>query len=122
MGPRRRWRNTVEGQQFHAQITELRAPTARDDLGAHLTDALHQAIETELRTLGAEPWHRVNFTMQAHGFAHAFQSVNFEVGEFLQKTLRLDKLLRHLAAKLNSNESMDMGRGLEVNNGSIYYI
>ena len=52
--------------------------------------------------------------MTAHGFAVAFQSINFEVREFLERSLRLDTLLQSLANKLNSNEEFDPERGFEV--------
>ena len=50
----------------------------------------------------------------AHGFTHAYQSANFTVGEFLQRTARLDELLAQLAGKLNSNESFNPLRGFQV--------
>lgn len=52
--------------------------------------------------------------MTAHGFTQAFQSVNFEVREFLERSLRLDTLLQSLADKLNSNEEFNPQRGFEV--------
>ena len=61
-----------------------------------------------------QPHDRVNFSLQVHGFAVAFQSVNFEVREFLERSLRLDTLLQSLADKLNSNESYDPQLGFEV--------
>ena len=34
--------------------------------------------------------HFVNFAIMSHGFTHAYQTANFTVGEFLQRTARLD--------------------------------
>ena len=52
--------------------------------------------------------------MTAHGFAVAFQSVNFQVQEFLERSLCLDTLLQQLANKLNSNEEFDPQQGFDV--------
>ena len=48
IGRRRRWREVVERVQFNAQLRQLRDPVAGDNIGMALTEALHQAIETEL--------------------------------------------------------------------------
>ena len=48
MGRRRRWRDVVERAQFNAQLRQLRDPVPGDNIGMALTEALHQAIETEL--------------------------------------------------------------------------
>ena len=56
----------------------------------------------------------VNFAITAHGFTHAYQTTNFTVGEFLQRTARLDEMLATLAGKLNSNESFNPDRGFQV--------
>ena len=48
MGPRRRWREVVERAQFIEQLPQLRDPVPGDNIGLALTEALHQAIETEL--------------------------------------------------------------------------
>lgn len=48
------------------------------------------------------------------GFAVAFQSVNFDAREFLERSLRLDTLLQNLANKLNSNESFDPQQEFDV--------
>ena len=69
-----------------------------------LTEALHQAIETELGREQRPPYHFVNFAITAHGFTDAYQTANFTAGEFLQRTARLDEMLATLAGKLNSNE------------------
>ena len=63
------------------------------------TEALRLAIQRELRTLEARPHDHVNFSMTAHGFTQAFQSVNFQVREFLEQSLRLDTLLQSLAER-----------------------
>ena len=52
--------------------------------------------------------------MTAHGFTRAFQSINFEVREFLERSLRLDTLLQSMAEKLNSNEEFNPDEGFEV--------
>ena len=72
------------------------------------------AIQQELQALNVNPHDRVNFSMQANGFAVAFQSINFTVQEFLQRSLRLDTLLQSLAEKLNSNEEFDPQGGFEI--------
>ena len=114
IGQRRRWRNVVRGQTFHTTLEQLRDATPSDNIGKALTEALRVAINQELRTLQARPHDRVNFSMTAHGFTQAFQSVNFEVREFLERSLRLDTLLQSLADKLNSNEEFNPQRGFEV--------
>ena len=104
----------VQGQSFRATLQQLRDPRANDDIGRELVEALRLAIDRELQSPQVRPHDRVNFSMQAHGFAVAFQSVNFEVREFLERSLRLDTLLQSLANKLNSNESFDPQQGFEV--------
>ena len=79
-----------------------------------LTEALHQAIETELDREQRPAHHFVNFAITAHGFTHAYQTANFTVGEFLQRTARLDEILATLAGKLNSNEAFNPDRGFQV--------
>ena len=79
-----------------------------------LPEALHQAIETELDHEQRPAHHFVNFAITAHGFTHAYQTANFTVGEFLQRTARLDEMLATLAGKLNSNEAFNPHRGFQV--------
>ena len=83
----------IERVQFNAQLRQLRDPVDGDDIGLALTEALHQAIETELEHQQRPAHHFVNFAITAHGFTHAYQSANFTMGEFLQRTARLDELL-----------------------------
>ena len=111
IGRRRRWRDVVEWAQFNAQLRQLRDPVDGDDIGLALTEALHQAIERELEHQQRSAHHFVNFAITAHGFTHTYKSANFNVGEFLQRTARLDELLAQLAGKLNSNESFNPTRG-----------
>ena len=114
VGPRRRWRNVVQGQTFKATLHQQRDAHPQDNIGEALTEALRVAIQGELQTLNARPHDRVNFSMTAHGFTQAFQSINFEVREFLERSLRLDALLQSLAEKLNSNEEFNPQQGFEV--------
>ena len=114
VGQRRRWRNVVRGQTFTATLQQMRDARPTDNIGEALTEALRRAIQRELQTLNARPHDRVNFSMTAHGFTQSFQSVNFEVREFLERSLRLDTLLQSLADKLNSNEEFNPQRGFEV--------
>ena len=114
IGGRRRWRRVVERLQFHADLRQLRDPVAADNIGLALTEALHRAIERELENHPRPNRDFVNFAITAHGFTHAYQSINFTVGEFLQRSARLDELLATLAGKLNSNESFDPQRGFQV--------
>ena len=114
IGRRRHWRDVVERQQFNAQLRQLRNPAPGDNIGMSLTEALHQAIEKELDREQRPAHHFVNFSITAHGFTHAYQSANFTVGEFLQRTARLDELLATLAGKLNSNEAFNPDRGFQV--------
>ena len=114
IGRRRRWRNVVERAQFNAQLRQLRDPGPGDNIGMALTEALHQAIETELGREQRPAHHFVNFAITAHGFTHAYQTANFTVGEFLQRTARLDEMLATLAGKLNSNEAFNPDRGFQV--------
>lgn len=114
IGARRRWRNVVSGQQFHASIHQLRAPTREDDLGRELMNALLLALQNQLNSLHAHEEDRVNFTLQAPGYIHAYQSINFGVVEIARRSLRLEELLQQLSAKLNSNEALNITEGLEV--------
>ena len=114
IGRRRCWPEVVERAQFHAQLRQLRDPVAGDNIGMALTEALHQAIETELDREQRPAHHFVNFAITAHGFTHAYQPANFTVGEFLQRTARLDEMLATLAGKLNSNEAFNPDRGSQV--------
>ena len=110
----RRWREVVERAQFNAQLRQLRDPVAGDNIGMALTEALHHAIEAELDREQRPAHHFVNFSITAHGFTHAYQTTNFTVGEFLQRTARLDEMLATLASKLNSNEAFNPDRGFQV--------
>ena len=114
IGRRRRWRDVVERAQFNAQLRQLRDPVAGDNIGMALTEALHHAIDDELDREQRPTHHFVNFAITAHGFTHAYQTANFTVGEFLQRTARLDEMLATLAGKLNSNESFNPDRGFQV--------
>ena len=114
IGPRRRWRNVVERAQFRAELRQLRDPVPGDHIGAALTEALHAAIERELRREVRHHNDFVNFSLTAHGFTHAYQSINFTVGEFLERSVHLNELLQELAGKLNSNESFDPEQGFQV--------
>ena len=114
IGARRRWRNVVIGQQFNAVIRQLRPPAPEDNLGRALIDAFLRAIQTELESLDTRGEDRVNFTLQAPGFIHAYQSINFRVEEIVQRSPRLEELLHQLAAKLNSNEALNIQEGLQA--------
>ena len=85
----------------------MRASSPHDNIGLALAEALFQAIHRELATLGRPATDLINFSIQAHGFSHAYQTINFSVGEFLERSVRLNELLQTLAGKLNSNESFD---------------
>ena len=110
IGRQRRWREVVE----RAQLRQLRNPVAGDNIGMALTEALRQAIEAELDQEQRPANHFVNFATMAHGFTHAYQTANFTVGEFLQRTAGLDEMLATLAGKLNSNEAFNSDRGFQV--------
>jgi len=114
IGRRRPWRHVVDRVQFHADLQELRPPRPADNIGMALTEALRDAINQELDQQDRPRHHFVNFAITAHGFTHAYQSINFTVGEFLECSVRLDELLATLAGKLNSNESFDPQRGFQV--------
>jgi len=114
IGTRRRWRRVVDRLQFHADLRQLRDPVEGDNVGIALTEALQNAIARELEDHPRPPHDFVNFSVTAHGFTHAYQSINFSVGEFLARSARLDELLATLAGKLNSNESFNPQRGFHV--------
>lgn len=115
VGPRKKWKNLVKQTQFRAQLKQLRDPIEGDDIGVEITNALHTAIETELRSEKRNANDFVNFSITAQGFDHAYQSVNFTVKEFLARSVRLNELLEQLAGKLNSNESFQHNQTFEVN-------
>ena len=114
IGKRRQWRDVVQRQQFDAQLIQMRQPKDGDNIGQALTEALYKAIETELQRQQRPPHHFVNFAITANGFNHAYQTMNFTVGEFLERRARLDELLQKLAGKLNSNESFNPSKGFQV--------
>lgn len=114
IGKRRTWRNVVERAQFNAQLQQLREPVAADNIGHALTEALYKAIENELIGQNRPAHHFVNMAITANGFHHAYQSANFTVGEFLQRTVRIDELLAKLAGKLNSNQAFNPKEGFQV--------
>lgn len=114
IGRRRTWREVVRRDQFKAELQQLREPIPNDNIGQALTEALHQAIENEIRREQRPNHHFINFAITANGFNHAYQSTNFTVGEFLKRTARLDEMLSKLAGKLNSNESFDPQHGFNV--------
>ena len=99
IGRRCRWREVVERAQFSEQLRQLRDPVAGDNIGMALTEALHRAIETELEREQRPAYHFVNFAITAHGLIHAYQTANFTVGEFFQRTSRLDEMLATLAGE-----------------------
>ena len=111
---RRTWRDVVRRDQFYAELQQLRQPLPTDNMGLALTEALHRAIENEIQRERRPNHHFVNFTITANAFAHPYQSANFTVGEFVQRTVRIDELLAKLAGKLNSNESFNPSEGFHV--------
>ena len=114
VGPRKNWKNVVNKTQFRAQLRQVREPVAEENIANELTEALYQAINRELHREDRHPNDWVNFSITAQGFEHAYQSVNFQVREFLDRSLRLHELLDNLAGKLNSNESFDHNQSFMV--------
>ena len=114
VGPRKNWKNLVNKTQFRAQLRQVREPVAEENIANELTEALYQAINRELHREDRHPNDWVNFSITAQGFEHAYQSVNFQVREFLDRSLRLHELLDNLAGKLNSNESFDHNQSFMV--------
>ena len=114
IGKRRQWRNVVQRQNFNAELTQMREPISGDNIGLALTQALHDAIAKELIRQQRPLHHWVNLAITANNFNHAYQTVNFTVGEFLNRSTRLDELLQKLAGKLNSNESFSPSQGLSI--------
>ena len=114
IGKRRQWRDVVQRQQFDAQLIQLRDARPDDNIGNQLTEALYQTIETELIRQNRPTHDFINFAITANGFSHAYQTINFNVEEFLNRTARLDTMLSKLAGKLNSNESFKPSEGFSV--------
>ena len=114
IGKRRTWRDVVRRDTFHAELQQLREAIPDDNIGQALTKALHEAIQNEIRRQQRPPHHFVNFAITANGFQHAYQTINFTVEEFLNRTARIDELLDRLASKLNSNESFNVSEGFSV--------
>ena len=112
-GRRRRWRNTVDHAQFHAVLEQIRDPTDSDNLGVHLMEALYTAIRGQMAE-DARPHDQLHFSIQAHGFTHAFRTVNLQVQDFMNRNQYVEELLDTLAGKLNSNEEFHPDRGLQV--------
>ena len=113
-GRRRRWRDTVDHSQFHAVLEQGRDARPGDNIGVHLMEALYQAIRRQIVDNDTNPHDLLHFAIQAHGFAHAFRSINLQVGEFMNRGTYLDELLDTLAGKLNSNEEFHPDRGFQV--------
>lgn len=114
IGKRRQWRNVVQRQNFNAELIQLRDARPSDNIGNQLTEALYQAIETELIRQNRPAHHFINFAITANAFAHAYQSANFTVGEFFKRTARLDEMLQKFSGKLNSNQSFNPSEGFSV--------
>ena len=114
IGKRRTWRDVVRRDTFHAELQQLRKAIPDDDIGQALTEALHEAIAKELNRQQRSLHHWINFSITANGFQHAYQTINFTVEEFLNRTARIDELLHRLASKLNSNESFNPSEGFSV--------
>ena len=114
IGKRRQWRNVVQRQIFNAELTQLREPISGDNIGLALTQALHDAIAKELNRQQRPLHHWVNLAITANNFNHAYQTVNFTVGEFLNGSTRLHELFQKLAGKLNSNEAFNPSQGFSV--------
>ena len=113
-GKRRTWREVVQRQTFNAELIQMREPVPGDNIGLTLTESLYNAIENELRRQNRPNHHFINFAITANGFSHAYQTINFTVGEFLNRTARLDEMLQKLASKLNSNQSFHPSEGFQV--------
>ena len=114
IGRRRRWRDTVDHTRFHAVLEQGREARTGDDLGVHLMEALYTAIRGQITTSEDRPHDLLHFAIHAHGFTHAFQSANMQVGDFLRRGRYIDELLDTLAGKLNSNEEFHPDRGLQI--------
>ena len=114
IGKRRTWRDVVRRDTFNAELIQLRQPVPTDNIGHALTESLYNAIANELQRQQRPNHHWVNLAITANGFDHAYQSANFTVGEFKQRTVRLDEMLAKLAGKLNSNESFVPQHGFNV--------
>ena len=114
IGKQRRWRDVVQRDNFNAHLIQLRQPVASDNIGVALSEALYQAIQRELNRQQRPAHHFVNMAITANNFSHAYQTVNFTVGEFLERRARLDELLQKLAGKLNSNEAFNHSQGFSV--------
>ena len=111
IGRRRRWRETVDHTQFHAELVQHREARSSDNLGVHLMEALYTAIREQI---DARPHDLLHFAIHAHGFSHAFRSTNILVSDFMTRDRYVDELLDTLAGKLNSNEEFHPDRGLQI--------
>ena len=96
IGKRPTWRDVVQRQQFDAQLIQLRQSTVGDNIGHSLSEALYECITRELERQNRPPHHFVNMAITANGFTHAYQTINFTVEEFLNRTARLDEMLQKL--------------------------
>ena len=114
IGKQRRWRDVVRRDQYHAELRQLRDAKESDNIGVALTQAMYNAIANELQRQKRSNHHWVNLAITANNFHHAYQTINFTVGEFLNKSTRLDEMLQKLAGKLNSNEAFDPQQGFIV--------
>ena len=114
IGKRRTWRNVVRRDTFNAELMQMRQPEEGDNMALALTESLYNAIENELKRQNRPNHHFVNFTITSNAFQHPYQSTNFTVGEFLERSVRIDELLAKLAGKLNSNQSFTPREGFQV--------
>lgn len=114
IGKRRTWRDVVQRETFNAELIQLREPVKGDNIGLALTESLYNGIENELNRQQRPAHHFVNMAITANNFNHGYQTINFSVGEFLNRSTRLDEMLQKLAGKLNSNESFHPSQGFQV--------
>lgn len=118
---RRNWKNVLNKQRYEATLRQQRDPTAQDDIGNEVTQALRRTIQKQIN--GDDrltPHSTVHFTMQSNSFTHAFQSTTFSVKEFTDGSERLHTYLQALASKLNSNEEFTLDQSFTLETTFIY--
>ena len=114
IGQRRQWHQSVDIQQFHVTLHQLRPSGPLDNISQSLAEALHDAIRTQITTMDNVTDHdRLHFAVPAHELMYSNCSVNLKVGEFQQRTAYINDLMETLVGKVN--EQFDPQRGFQLN-------
>lgn len=107
------WKKTVHKTCNSADLRQQRDAREGDNLAVELTDAIHRALLSSLRSQTLHDNNKIHFTLQADAFTaasnHCFQSATFTVNELESGSVRLDTYLHKLSQQLNLSQSFSKG-------------